>query len=243
MGSAIINSQLRLDVMNIQPIYAIPGFSEPFSSLTHLLAAGVYLVLGVWLVIYGRGHAGRMFSLIIYSFSTVFLLSMSGVFHLLEPGGTGRMVLQRLDHAGIFLLIAGTFTPIHGILFRGWWRWGMLLLIWGVAITSITLKSIFFNDIPEWFGLILYLGLGWFGAISGILLYNRFGYQYIKPLFYGALAYTFGAVMEFIRSPEPVPGVIGPHELFHIAVLFGIGYHFTFVLSFARPGTRLSQYP
>jgi channel protein (hemolysin III family) len=229
--------------MPLHPIQAIPGFSEPFSSLTHLLAAGVFLGLGIWLVNYGRGHAGRVASLIIFIFSVVFLLSMSGVFHLLEPGGTGRMVLQRLDHAGIFLLIAGTFTPVHGVLFRGWWRWGMLLIIWTIAITSITLKSIFFNDISEWLGLTLYLGLGWFGAISGVLLYQRYGFRYIKPLVYGALAYTFGAVMEFMRTPELIPGVIGPHELFHIAVLIGIAYHFAFVFSFARPRTRLSQYP
>lgn len=235
--------RLRQILMNLQPIQAIPGFSEPFSSISHLLAAGVFLGLGIWLIVYGRGHAGRMASLIIYSFSTVFLLSMSGVFHLLEPGGAGRTVLQRLDHAGIFLLIAGTFTPVHGILFRGWWRWGMLFLIWFIAITSITLKSIFFNDIPEWFGLSLYLGLGWFGAVSGLLLYLRFGFDYIRPLVYGALAYTLGAVMEYMRTPELVPGIIGPHELFHIAVLFGIGYHFAFVYSFARPKSRLSQYP
>lgn len=229
--------------MNLQPIYAIPGFSEPFSSLSHLVAAGVFLMLGVWLVMYGRGHAGRVASLIIFIFSAVFLLSMSGVFHLLEPGGTGRMVLQRLDHAGIFLLIAGTMTPVHGILFKGWWRWGMLLLVWTIAITSITVKTIYFNDIAEWIGLSFYLGLGWFGAVSGILLYQRHGYQYIKPLLYGAFAYTIGAIMEFIRSPELIPGVIGPHELFHIAVLFGIGYHFIFVLSFAKPTDTIVTVP
>ena len=230
-------------VMQLQPIYAIPGFSEPFSSLSHLLAAGVFLVLGFWLVAYGRGHAGRVASLIIFIFSVVFLLAMSGVFHLLEPGGTGREVLQRLDHAGIFLLIAGTMTPVHSILFRGGWRWGMLILVWTIAIASIVLKTIYFNDIAEWLSLSLYLGLGWFGAVSGILLYQRHGFQYIKPLIFGALAYTVGAVMEFLRLPELIPGIVGPHELFHIAVLFGIGYHFIFIRSFARPRAPLSQYP
>lgn len=220
--------------MNLQPIYAIPGFSEPFSALSHLLAAGIFLVLGVRLVMASRGHAGRVTSLIIFIFSGVFLLCMSGVFHLLEPGGTGRMVLQRLDHAGIFLLIAGTMTPVHSLLFQGWLRWGMLLLVWTIAITSLTLKTIFFNEIAEWLGLSLYLGLGWLGAVSGVLLYQRFGYQYIKPLIYGAIAYTTGAVLEFIRAPELIPGVIGPHELFHIAVLVGLGYHLAFVARFAR---------
>jgi len=229
--------------MNLQPIYAIPGFSEPFSSLSHLLAAGIFLGIGIWLVRHGRGHAGRVASLVIFIFTAVFLLAMSGVFHLLEPGSTGRMVLQRLDHAGIFLLIAGTYTPVHFILFTGWWRWGMLFIIWSLAITSLTLKTIFFNDIAEWLGLTFYLGLGWFGAVSGFLLYQRHGYQYIKPLIYGALAYTIGALMEFARSPELIPGIIGPHELFHVAVLFGIGYHFAFVFRFAQPPAPLSPNP
>ena len=229
--------------MNLQPIQAIPGFSEPFSSLSHLLAAGVFFGLGVRLVMQGLGHAGRVIALVIFIFSVVFLLAMSGVFHLLEPGSTGRMVLQRLDHAGIFLLIAGTYTPVHGILFKGWWRWGMLLIIWSIAITSITLKTIFFNEIAEWLGLTLYLGLGWFGAVSGALLYHRHGFQFIKPLIYGAVAYTLGAVMEFQRTPELIPGIIGPHEMFHIAVLFGIAYHFAFVFRLIQARAPISQYP
>ncbi len=111
----------------------------------------------------------------------------------------------------------------------------MLFIIWSIAITSIILKTLFFNDIAEWISLSLYLGLGWFGAVSGILLYRRYGYHYIKLLIYGAIAYTGGAILEFMRTPELIPCVIGPHELFRIAVLFGISYHFVFIFRFAQP--------
>jgi channel protein (hemolysin III family) len=220
--------------MPIQSIIPISGFSEPFSSITHLFSAGIFLLLGIWLIQRGRDSLTKVASLGIFAFSSVFLLTMSGVFHLLEPQGSARDVLQRLDHAGIFFLIAGTFTAVHSILFRGIWRWGMLLMIWAIAITSITLKTIYFHDLSEWLGLSLYLGMGWLGAITGVLLFRRFGFAFIKPLVYGALAYTAGAVMEFIRMPVLIPGVIGPHELFHIAVLMGLGCHFAFVLSFSR---------
>jgi len=219
--------------MSLETIIDIPGFTEPFSSLSHLLAAGVFLIMGVYLVVNGRGKASSVISLLVFIFSYLFLLSMSGVYHLLENGGAGRMVVQRLDHAGIFFLIAGTFTPVHTILFRGRWQWGMLLLIWTIAATNITLKIIYFDEIPEWIGLFMFLGMGWVGAISGLLLYKRFGLNFIKPLLYGAFAYTLGAVMEFLRWPELIPGYIGPHELFHVAVLFGLGYHFLFIYSFA----------
>lgn len=208
---------------------SIPGFSDPFSSISHLVGVLVFLFLGVKLIRLTDGHRGLLAAVSVFVFSVVFLLSMSGVFHLLEHESLGRGVLQRLDHAGIFALIAGTFTPIHCILFKGFWRWGFLLLIWGLAITGITLKSIFFNEFAEWLGLVFYLGLGWLGILSAYLTHRLHGFTIIKPLLYGALAYTAGASLEFLRLPIVISGIIGPHELFHIAVLAGIAWHWQFV--------------
>ena len=208
---------------------SIPGFSDPFSSMSHLLGALVFLFFGVKLIFQARGHVGYVFAVSIFVFSVVFLLSMSGVFHLLDHDTVGRAVLQRLDHAGIFGLIAGTFTPVHSILFKGFWRWGILFLIWALAITGMTLKSIFFHDMAEWLGLLFYLGLGWVGILSAYLTHRLHGFTIIKPLLYGAIAYTAGASLEFLRLPIVIPGVIGPHELFHIAVILGIAWHWQFV--------------
>lgn len=208
---------------------SIPGFSDPFSSITHLVGAFVFLLFGIRLVGLARGNYGWLIAVCVFVFTVVFLLSMSGVFHLLEHESTGRAVLQRLDHAGIFALIAGTFTPVHSILFIGFWRWGFLVLIWVLAIIGITLKSIFFNDLAEWLGLVLYLGLGWLGILSAYLAHRLHGFKIIKPLVYGALAYTVGASLEFLSLPIVISGVIGSHELFHIAVLAGIAWHWQFI--------------
>lgn len=213
----------------IMETLSIPGFSEPVSSLSHLLGAGVFAAAGFFLLRRGRGNAARMFVLGVFVFSCVFLLSMSGVYHLLSPGGAGHTVLQRLDHAGIFFLIAGSFTPLHWILYRGWGRWGVLLLIWTLAITGITLKAIFFDRIPEFLGLILYLGMGWIGLASGLTLWRRYGFALVRPLAYSGLSYTLGGLLEFLRMPVLVSGVAGPHELLHIGVLAGIGFHFRFL--------------
>ena len=212
--------------MALQATYSIPGFTEPFNSISHLLGAVIFLGLGVRLIFLGKGRTSRVISLTIFIFSGVFLLSMSGVYHLLANDGIGRTVLQYLDHAAIFVLIAGTFTPVHSILFTGWQRWGFLLLIWTIAIVGITLKSVFFNEITEWVGLLFYLGMGWVGALSGYLVYQRYGFVFLKFLLWGAFAYTLGAIMEYLRMPELIPGIIGPHELFHVAVLLGLGFHF-----------------
>ncbi len=219
-------------VMGADP-YPIPGFSDPVSSLTHLLGAGVFACLGVVLIWRGRGSPARIISLGVYAFSTVLLLSMSGVYHLLSPDTGGRAVLRRLDHDAIFVLIAGTFTPLHVILFRGLWRWVPLLFIWTAAVTGVTLKSIFISDLPGWVGMLFYLGMGWFGALSAVVLWSRHGWAFIQPLVWGGVAYSVGAALEFLQWPTLIPGVVGPHELFHLCVLIGAGLHWKFASEFA----------
>ena len=90
----------------------------------------VFAILSVSLIARGRGDARRVISLAVFAFSCVLLLSLSGVYHLLSPGTRGRGVLMRLDHAAIFVLIAGSFTPVHVILLRDRWHWHLLAWIW-----------------------------------------------------------------------------------------------------------------
>jgi channel protein (hemolysin III family) len=210
----------------------IPGFYEPVASFSHLLAAPVFAILAVFLLRRGWGSRTRLIFLGIYALSSVFLFSMSGVYHLLPPSG-GRTVLERLDHSGIFCLIVGTFTAVHGLLFRGLERWIPLILMWTAGITGITLKVIFFRDVPEWLGLVLYLGLGWMGGFSAVALWIRFGTEFMRPVIWGGIAYTFGGLLEFLDWPILWHGVIGPHELFHIAVLVGAGIYWWFIYRIA----------
>jgi channel protein (hemolysin III family) len=215
-------------------IYPIPGFADPFSSLSHLIGALVFARLAFSLIRRGRGRSGHVASLSVFAFSSVFMLSMSGVYHMLMPGGTARAVLQRLDHAAIFVLIAGTFTPLYIILFRGWWRWGMLAVTWITAITGLVSKIVFFRGFPNALGASLYLGFGWLGAVPGIMLWRRFGFAFVKPLLWGGLAYTIGPIVGSVYKPVLIPGVIGAHELFHVAVLIGLGFHWYFIYRLAE---------
>lgn len=211
-----------------------PGFFEPASAISHLAGAVLFLVLGVLLVRRGRGDRTRMAYLAVYSATCVFLLAMSGVYHMMQKGGGAREVMARLDHSAIFVLIAGSFTPVHGILFHGWKRWLPLVLIWGLAICGLTLKTIFFEGFPEWLGLTFYLGLGWLGAASGTALAWRYGFRFVEPLLYGGIAYSVGAACEFFRWPVLAPGVIQAHEVFHLAVLVGMVWQWLFVWQIAR---------
>ena len=214
-------------------LYHLSGFHDPFSAISHLLGAVVFVALGYKLLRRGRGDRTRMIYLGIYAAACVFLFSMSAVYHMMVRGGTARDVMGRLDHSAIFVLIAGTFTPCYGILERGWRRWAPLLFVWSVAITGVTFKAVFYHGFPEWLGLSLYLGLGWFGGLSAIVLARRYGFTFIEPLLFGGIAYSIGAVMEYFGWFVIIPGVIHPHEMFHLFVLVGAGFHWWFVWEIA----------
>lgn len=224
-------------------LLSIPGFSDPVSSLTHLVGAVVFGILGIFLIGRGRGDSGRVFSLTVFVFSCVLLLSLSGVYHLLRHDTVARDVLMRLDHAAIFVLIAGSFTPVHVILLHDRWRRHLLPLIWAAAIGGLSLKSVYFDTMPEWLGLMMYLGLGWLGVISVFTLARSYGLRFILPLVWGGLAYTVGAVAEHIHWPVIVRGFVGPHELFHLAVLAGISFHWMFIRRIAGGGISDTEVP
>ena len=224
---------MNTDLGHVPELYHLPGFYEPFSAISHLLGAGVFLVLGLLLLRRGRGNTARLIFLGVYSASCVLLLSMSGVYHMVARSGPAHRVMERLDHGAIFILIAGSFTPAHGLLFRGRLRWGPLLFIWAAAIAGVTLKTVFFDDLAEWLGLTLYLTLGWCGVLSVALLGRHYSMAFIAPLVLGGLAYSAGAVAEFLGWPVLIPGVVHAHEVFHVAVLAGAGLHWWFIWGFA----------
>lgn len=215
-------------------IIPIPGFNEPFSSLSHYLGGAVFAVLGVMLVARGRGDRLRAASLVLYVLALLFLMAMSGTFHLVRRGTTAHEVMGRLDYAAIYLLIAGTYTPPHVILFRGWARWGPLALIWAIAIVGVTFKTVFYDELTHGLSVAIYIAMGWIGVFGAAAIWRRYGLEFVKPLVAGGLAYTIGALCEVQGKSLAVwPGVIGSHEVWHVAVLFGAAFHWAFIYQFA----------
>lgn len=236
--------------MPASELQSIPGFTDPFSSLSHLFGAAAFIGLAPPLLRRGLRTpaqpgvplSARVSSLATFSITAVVLLAMSTTFHTLGHGAA-RHVFQRLDHAAIFILIAGTSTPIHAILFRGLWRRGMLALLWTIALLGVTLKSIFFDAVPETVGVLLYLGMGWIGVASIIALWRREGFAFVWPLIAGGLAYTIGAGIEIGVTRPLVRGVIRAHEIFHLAVLAGLAFHYLFIWRAAAWNPRPHSLP
>jgi hypothetical protein len=119
-------------------------------------------------------------------------------------------------------MIAATFTPIHRLLFHGFARWGVLLIVWVCAIVGIAIKTVYFNSIPNWLGVTAYCALGSVGVWSYMRIRARFGTWLERPFFWAGMFYIAGALLEGTQVVVLIPGVIGPHELMHIAVLIGL---------------------
>lgn len=217
------------------------GFAEPLASWLHLGGAAAALAMGGRLSAGGTTPGARV-ALRMFAVSAAIALVLSGVYHAVAPGES-REVLRRLDHAGIWLLIAATFTPVHVVLFSGAWRWAPLAVIWTAAIAGIALKTIFFHGLPDSLGLVLYLALGWLGAGSALMIARRHGWPAIRLLMRGGLVYSIGGVVSIVGHPKLLPGFIGHHELFHAAVLLALLAHWRFMeqLSALTAGAPLAE--
>lgn len=212
--------------------YSIGGFNDPMSSLSHLVGTAAFFILSVFLL----RSAWRTRVTFWYSFqfvlATLFLLSMSFVYHMMGRDWLARDVMLRLDTAAIFVLIASTFTVIHGILFTDWRRWGMLALLWIITATGISIRSVFFHSIPKLVGDGIFLAIGWIGGYSAWLIAHEYGWRSIVPIVIGGVLYSIGAVVNgsdlvFINM------VWGPHETFHLLILAALGVHWSFIWSIA----------
>lgn len=209
---------------------AIPWyfFNEPAASLLHLGSAAVCIAALPELIARCSGRWQRVAVYRLFGLGAIFMFLASGVYHALFPGNA-RAVCMRVDHASIFVLIAATFTPVLMDHYAGWTRRSLLAATWAAAGSGIVVKLVFFNDIPSWLGLVWYLVLGWAGLVGGGLLARRVGVVPLLPLLWGGLAYSVGAVLDQVAWPVLWDGVFGPHEIFHVAVMAGVAFHWAFL--------------
>jgi len=208
------------------------GLHDPVASLSHLSAAATVAVAYYFLYKKGRGDTLRSSSLLIFTASLLFLFSMSGTYHAL-PMGPWRAMFRRLDYAAIWLVIAGSATPVHILLFEGRWRWGLIALFWGCALTCLVTAEVYFTSLPYWSMLLGYTAVGSLGFISFYHLVARYGLKMTTLLYLGGMAYSAGAVIDYIKMPVIIPQVFGPHELFHLFVMLGALLHWWFIYNWA----------
>ena len=207
---------------------------EPVNGLTHLGAALVAAVgLGV-LVYLARDNAAKAAFLSLYGLTLILMFSASAAYHMAQVSPRALLFLRKLDHSAIYLLIAGTYTPICLYFFTGFWRGGMLAIIWSLALIGIVVK-IFVIHAPRWLTARIYLLMGWLSiaAIRQILAALPAGGLFWLVL--GGLFFTVGAVIYVLKKPDPWPGVFGFHEIWHIFVILGAFSHFVLMAAYVAP--------
>jgi hemolysin III len=209
---------------------------EPVNSLTHLIAAGA-AAIGVALLIYlAQDDMRRVVSLTVYGMTLILMFTASGVYHTLRLGPRGMLFLRKLDHSAIYLLIAGTYTPICLHYFTGFWQWGMVAIVWALALIGITVK-LFVIDAPRWISTGAYLLMGWLSLIGVKEIVTRLPAAALIWLALGGLFFSVGAIIYALKKPNPWPHVFGFHEIWHIFVILGAASHYIVMAGFVAPGS------
>ena len=200
---------------------------DPVSALTHLVGAVLSLFGALLLIRYAYQEATtwHIVSFIIYSISLISLYTASTIYHWVPISGEKGLIFRKIDHMMIYILIAGTYTPICLISLRGPWGWSLLISIWILAIAGIILKSISM-DIPRWLSTGIYIVMGWLVAIAFYPLRRSLPTQGILWLIGGGIVYTLGAVIYALKWPKFTNKWFGFHELFHLFVIGGSVCHF-----------------
>ena len=174
--------------------------------------------LGLVLVIIAGTERARI-ALTVYSVSLVALFGVSALYHRINWRSlTARDRMRRLDHAMIFVLIAGSYTPFAVLVLHGPLAIAILLAVWAGALLGVAFTLVW-RDAPTWVRSALYVGLGWIAVAAVPQLGAAIGIGGLALLGLGGVLYTMGAVVYGVRRPDPVPAVFGYHELFHILVI------------------------
>lgn len=211
------------------------NFRDPISGFTHLFGAIVSLVGLIALIIKAitTNYSSRTMvitSCIIFGLSLILLYTASSVYHLVVSSEGVIKFLRKLDHSMIFVLIAGTYTPISLILLKGPWRWGLFISVWTLALIGILFKMIWFNS-PRWISTGFYIIMGWIAVFALSPLSKSLSLKGFLWLFLGGIFYTIGGVIYAIKIPN-ISKKFGFHELFHIFVLLGSFSHFLLIYKY-----------
>jgi hemolysin III len=185
--------------------------------VSHQFAFFVSVVLGAGLVASASG-AGERVSTAVFGAAVATMFGVSALYHRVTWRPRARRWMRRLDHAAIYLLIAGTYTPFGLLALSGAWRWAVLLIVWGGALVAIVFK-LAWVDAPKWVSAVMAVALGWVGVVALPQLWDRVGAGGIALLGAGGALYTAGAVIYARHRPDPIPAVFGYHELFHALVI------------------------
>lgn len=220
---------------------ALPGYvpvSEGFEDQTkdikptwrgwiHAGVLPIVIAAGIVLIVLADGLAAKVTGAVFYA-SSILLFGNSALYHRFNWKPKTKLALKRIDHANIFLLIAGSYTPITWLALEREKAILLLAIIWGTAILGIGFR-IFWITAPRWLYVPIYVGMGW-GAMAFIADFMNANAAMMILILVGGLCYTVGALVYGLKKPNPFPGKFGFHEIFHTFTVLAFMCHWTGIL-------------
>jgi hemolysin III len=208
-GPALPHVPLLQDALATRPAEVKPTWRGWIHAGTFPLA----IVLGIILIVLADGVAAKISSAI-FVLSSMLLFGTSALYHRFNWQPRTKTLLKRFDHANIFLLIAGSYTPFGVLALSGDTRVAVLSAVWGTAVLGVGFR-VFWVEAPRWLYVALYLGLGWAAGFFVPQLIHGAGVPAFVLVAVGGMLYTLGGVVYGLKRPNPSPKWFGFHEIFH----------------------------
>ena len=199
----------------------------------HLWAFVVFAALGAILVATAPGGRERLAGAV-FGATLVLTFGVSALYHRVTWRPAARRMMRRLDHAAIYLLIAGTYTPYGLLVLSGAWQFSVLGIVWIGAALAIAQRLVWV-DAPKWVAALAGISLGWVGVVVFPQILAGTGSAGTALVVAGGVLYTLGAVVYVVQRPDPAPAVFGYHEVFHLLTIAAAGCHFAAIAFFVLP--------
>ncbi len=206
---------------------------DPISALTHLIGAVLACIAAATLIIKAIevGSMTYIITFTIFGLSLILLYTASTVYHIIDQPESLRRKYKRIDHMMIFILIAGTYTPICLISLKGTLGVVLLVVIWGIAIAGIIMKA-FWLDAPRWLTTGMYLLMGWLVIVAIYPVFKAMPQEGFRWLVAGGITYTIGGIIYGLKWPLKHHKWFGFHELFHLFVMGGSACHYVLMMGY-----------
>lgn len=205
---------------------------EPGSALTHFVGMMLAIFAAVPLLVKTGIHAGgkEFQAMVIFICSMILLYAASTTYHSVNLSGKALRIFQKIDHMMIFVLIAGSYTPVCLIVLGGQIGYTLLAIVWSIALGGMIIKA-FWITCPKWFSSILYIAMGWVCVLVFGQLYETLPMPAFMWLLAGGIIYTIGGVIYALKLPlfNSKHKSFGSHEIFHLFVMGGSICHFIFM--------------
>lgn len=212
------------------------SLKEPMNTLTHFIPFLAGWVGLVFLILLSRNSLSKLITMSIFGLSVIALYGASSLYHAVRTTPRRELALRKIDHMSIYILIAGSYTPVFYYGLSGGWRWAMLISVWVLAIIGVILK-IWFMNAPRYVSTAFYVSLGWIALVPIVQLVHNLPLGALLMMVSAGAMYTFGAII-YAAKIFRIPRInLGFHEVFHLFVVAGTVIHFIMILIYFVPLT------